>query len=89
MWQPRLPHLQLHWVGALRHQQILQGFRGGCHICNSTGGWVSPSAAKKYKYLRAVYTGVGRVYAPFTFDELYFHQKLVARFTHPETVTHL
>ena len=28
-------------------------------------------------------------YAPFTFNQLYFHQKLVARFTHPETVTHL
>jgi len=39
--------------------------------------------------LRFIYTGVGHVYAPFTFNQLYFHQKLVARFTHPEMVTKL
>jgi len=39
--------------------------------------------------LRFVYNGRGHVYAPFTSHRLYFHQTLVARFTHPETVTHL
>src|SRR5438270_424333 len=36
--------------------------------------------------LRAIYNGPGHVYAPFTFDNIYFHHHLVARFTRPETV---
>lgn len=48
---------------------------------------VSNCAEYGYKYLRAVYTRVGHVYAPFTLSQLYFHHKLVARFTHPEAVT--
>src|SRR5438270_12068774 len=52
--------------------------------------WAPPPVAnKRYKYLRAVYIEVGHVYALFTFYRLHFHQKLVARFTHPETVTNL
>src|SRR5947199_4303229 len=47
------------------------------------------SCSKRYKYLRAVYMEVGHVYALFTFYRLHFHQKLVARFTHPEMVTNL
>ena len=47
------------------------------------------SCSKRYKYLHAVYIEVGHVYALFMFYRLHFHQKLVARFTHPETVTHL
>ncbi len=45
--------------------------------------------ATRCECLRFIYTGVGHVYAPFTFNQLYFHQKLVARFTHPEMVTKL
>src|SRR5205823_3486751 len=42
-----------------------------------------------YEYLRTIYDGVGHVYAPFMPNQLYFQHKLVARFTHPETVTNL
>ncbi len=48
-----------------------------------------PRVEREHEYLCAIYDGVGHVYTPFTFNRLYFHHKLVARFTHPETVTHL
>src|SRR5205085_6344989 len=67
------------------------------YICSSLSvyfgmahGKVSAAfCSKRYKYLRAVYIEVGHVYALFMFYRLHFHQKLVVRFTHPETGTNL
>jgi hypothetical protein len=41
------------------------------------------------QYLYAIYDKPGHVYAPFMSNRLHYHHKLVARFTHPETVTNL
>ena len=45
-----------------------------------------PRVEREYEYLRAIYDGIGHVYAPFTSYRLHYHQKLTARFTYPVTV---
>ncbi len=51
--------------------------------------WSVTLVEPEHEYLRAIYDGIGHIYAPFTSYRLHYHQKLTARFTHPVTVIHL